>query len=237
MLVHRREEVNKAQATIASLEATVKAARDSLADTYLRAPIDGVVSKRYVENFQEVRPKETILSIDDVSRVEIVVDIPELIMARVRDNRAKEIYAEFAAAPGERYPLEIKEYATRADPATQTYQVVLEMPQPKDLNVLPGMTATVSGSDPVEEASATTFVVPAFAVFADDGGQSMVWKLNEDDMTVQSRVVKTGRLTGTESIEILDGLTSGDIIAITGVARLQEGLKVRDLAKMEGYGQ
>ncbi len=237
MLVRRREAVDKALADIASLEATVKAARDSLADTYLRAPFDGVVSKRYVENFQEVRPKETILSIDDVSRVEIVVDVPELIMAQVRDNRTGENHAEFAAAPGKRYPLKVKEYATRADPATQTYQLVLEMPQPEDLNVLPGMTATVRGSDPVEAASTTTFVVPAFAVFADDGGQSKVWMLNETDMTVQRREVKTGRLTGTESIEIIDGLTSGDIIAITGVARLQEGMKVRDLAKMEGYDQ
>jgi RND family efflux transporter MFP subunit len=237
MLVRRREAVDKALADIASLEATVKAARDSLADTYLRAPFNGVVSKRYVENYQEVRPKETILSIDDVSRVEIVVDVPELIIARVRDGRAKEIHAEFAAAPGKRYAMEVKEYATRADPATQTFQVVLEMPQPEDLVVLPGMTATVSSSGPIEEAATTPFVVPAFAVFADDGGISRVWVLNEKEMTVQSREVKTGRLTGTESIEILDGLTSGEIIAITGVARLQEGMKVRNLAKLEGYEQ
>lgn len=237
MLVRRREAVEQARADIESLEATVKAARDSLADTSLRAPFDGVVSRRYVENFQEVRPKETILSIDDVSMVEIVVDVPELIVAQVRDNRSREIHAEFAAAPGKRYALEIKEYATRADPGTQTFQVVLEMPQPEDLNVLPGMTATVSGSRSVETAAATPFVVPAFAVFAGDGGQSRVWTLNAKEMTVQSRKVKTGRLTGTESIEILNGLTSGEIIAITGVARLQEGMKVRDLAKMEGYGK
>ncbi len=99
------------------------------------------------------------------------------------------------------------------------------------------MTATVSGSGPIEEAATTPFVIPAFAVFADDGGISRVWVLNEKEMTVQSREVKTGRLTGTESIEILDGLTSGEIIAITGVARLQEGMKVRDLAKLEGYEQ
>ena len=237
MLVKRREAMDKAQADIASLEATVKAARDNLADPSLRAPFDGVVSKRYVENFQEVRPKETILSIDDVTRVEIVVDVPELIIARVRDNRPKNIFAEFAAAPGKRYAMEVKEFATRADPATQTFQVVLVMPQPEDLVVLPGMTASVSGSGPIEEASTTPFVVPAFAVFADDGGTSRVWVLNEEEMTVQGREVRTGQLTGTESIEILDGLTSGEIIAITGVARLQEGMKVRDLAKMEGYGQ
>lgn len=237
MLVRRREGMAQARADIDSLEATVKAARDSLADTYLRAPFDGVVSKRYVENFQEVRPKETILSIDDVSMVEIVVDVPELLMARVRDDRTGKIHAEFAGAPGKRYAMEIKEYTTRADPATQTFQVVLEMPQPEDLNVLPGMTATVSGSRPSETAATSPFVIPAFAVFADDGGQSRVWTLNAKEMTVKSRKVQTGRLTGTESIEILDGLTSGEIIAITGVARLQEGMQVRDLAKMEGYGK
>jgi RND family efflux transporter MFP subunit len=235
--VRRRETVEKARADVASAEASVKSASDRLADTYLRSPFDGVVSRRYVENFQEVRPKETILSIDDVSRIEIVVDIPELIMARVRANRARDIHAEFAAMPGKRYPLTVKEYATRADPATNTYQFVLEMPQPEDLNVLPGMTAIVSGSDPMAHASATPFVVPAFAVFADDGGQSRVWVVDEEKMTVASREVSTGSVTGTESIEIIDGLASGEIIAITGVTRLREGMQVRDLAKMEGYGK
>ena len=54
-------------------------------------------------------------------------------------------------------------------------------------------------------------------------------------MKVQRRPVKTGDLTGTDSIEIIDGLKSGETIAISGVSRLREGMQVSDLSKMEGY--
>jgi hypothetical protein len=47
--------------------------------------------------------------------------------------------------------------------------------------------------------------------------------------------VTTGDLTGTDSIQILEGLESGEKIAITGVAQLREGMQVRDLSELEGY--
>ena len=77
--------------------------------------------------------------------------------------------------------------------------------------------------------------LPAYAVFADDTGASHVWVLEPEAMTVHRRAVKTGQLTGTESIEVVDGLSAGEVIAVTGVARLREGMKVRDLATVEGF--
>jgi hypothetical protein len=56
-------------------------------------------------------------------------------------------------------------------------------------------------------------------------------------MKVHGRKVITGALTGTDSIEIIEGLTSGDTIAITGVNLLREDMQVRDLGKMEGRGK
>jgi len=53
--------------------------------------------------------------------------------------------------------------------------------------------------------------------------------VDRDTMTVHRRKVTTGELTGTDSIQILDGLQSGEMIAISGVSRLREGMKVRHL--------
>ena len=240
MQVSRQRDVDTAEAEVRSLEAAVEAARDQLSDTELRAPFDGVVSRRLVEAFQEVQAKEAILSLDDISRVEILVDIPEIDMARVeaeQGGRAHRLKAEFAAAPGRRFALTVKEYATRADPATQTYRVVLEMEQPEQLNVLPGMTATVTWSVRGERPRPDRFIVPTLAVFADESGQAQVWLVEATTMTVQKRQVETGELTGRDSIEVIEGLQSGDTVAVTGVSKLREGMKVRDLATLEGYGQ
>ena len=97
------------------------------------------------------------------------------------------------------------------------------------------MTATVHGSTSVEERGNDGFVIPAIAVFADEAGISHVWVVDKETMKVQKRKVKTGDLTGTAGIQILEGIGSGERIAITGVTQLREGMQVRDLGELEGY--
>ncbi|MFO7645133.1 MAG: efflux RND transporter periplasmic adaptor subunit, partial [Desulfosarcina sp.] len=237
MVVLRRQTLDQSKAEIDSAQAAVDTAQDQLGYTTLHAPFGGVVSKRYVDNYQEIRAKEPIISLDDVSSVEILVDVPELIVATFTESSETQVQAvaEFAAAPGKQYPLTIKERAKRADPKTQTYQVVLQMPKPDDINVLPGMTATVTGSTQTREESRGVFMVPAIAIVADVVGKPNVWIVDKETLKVQRRPVKTGDLTGTDSIEIIDGLKSGDTIAISGVSRLREGMQVSDLSKVEGY--
>jgi RND family efflux transporter MFP subunit len=233
----RPEDIQAKEAEIKSLKAQVDFAKLQLEYTTLKAPFSGVVSRRYVDNFQEVRAKQQIVSLDDISAVEILIDVPETLMASVREGGAGAVdaVAEFAAAPGKQYPMTIKEYATRADPKTQTYQVVLQMPQPDDINVLPGMTATVTGSPERREQTEEIFVVPAIAVVADEAGNSQIWIVDKETMKVSRRPVKTGDLTGTDSIEVVEGLKSDEAIAISGVSRLREGMQVSDLSQMEGY--
>nr|NIO08507.1 efflux RND transporter periplasmic adaptor subunit [Deltaproteobacteria bacterium] len=231
MIDRRREAANKAQADIKSVKAAVDAAKDQLSYTYLRAPFSGVIAKRYVDNFQEVRAKQPIVSLQDVSEIEILIDVPELVMARATRGDAKAV-AEFEAVPGQEYELTLKEYSTEADPRTQTYRLVLTMPAPEGVNILPGMTANVHGSKPPGDAG-DRFVIPAIAVFGDESGNSNVWVVDQESMTVRRRKVTTGDLTGTDSIQIVDGLQSDEMIAVSGISQLREGMKIRPVEKIE----
>jgi multidrug efflux system membrane fusion protein len=227
----RAEDVAAKRAEIKSLAADVDAAKLQLSYTYLRAPYSGVISKRYVDNFQEIRAKDPIVSLDDISHVEILVDVPEAIIAKVRGAGKVNAVAEFSSAPGNQYPLTLKEYSTRADPKTQTYRVVLQMPQPADLNVLPGMTVNVISTSSPGEGGSGQIVIPADAVFADEAGTPHVWVVDKKTMKVQRRKVTTGNLRGTESIQVTDGLQAGETIAVAGVNQLREGMEVRPLDK------
>ena len=231
----RKEDIDAQKARTRGLEADLKGARDALEDTYLRAPFDGLVAKRYVDNYTEVRAKDPIVSFQDVSRVEVLVDVPEMTMAMIGQGGKMTATAEFASAPGRRFELVLKEYATTADSRTQTYQIVLEMPQPKGVDILPGMTATVAGW--ADAGGSVAVIVPAVAVFASETGVSQVWVIDGESMTVSVRRVTTGELTGSDEIEIVDGVETGETVAVTGVTRLREGDRVRDLAEMEGYGK
>jgi RND family efflux transporter MFP subunit len=217
----------KADSDIA--KARLKEAEDALDDTYLRASFSGVVAKRYVENFEDVKAKEPIVSLQDISQVEVLIDLPESIFARVKGAAKPEVYATFATAPGKRYPLTVKEFSTQADPRTQAYQVTLLMPQPREINVLPGMTANVIGVTPLGESTGDRILIPAIAVVSDESGQAHVWVYDSETTTVSQQKVTVGGLTGTKDIEIVDGLNPGDTIAVTGVGQLREGMKVRPL--------
>ena len=222
----------KSQADIAL--ARLQDAENRLSDTYLRAPFDGIIAQRYVENFEDVQAKEPIVSIQDISEVEVLVDVPESIMTSLKEGRKSSAVAEFSVAPGKQYPLTLREFTTQADPRTQTYQVTLLMKQPEDITVLPGMTANVVGTTKVAE-EVTAIIIPAMAVFADETGNSIVWVVNRDSMTVHKRQVIPGPLTGSSDIVIESGLEPGETIALTGVTQLRENMKIRDLAKQKGF--
>jgi RND family efflux transporter MFP subunit len=224
----------KSQADIAL--ARLQDAQNRLSDTYLRAPFEGVVALRYVENYEDVMAKEPIVSFQDISEVEVLVDVPENIMSSLKEGRKSSAVAEFTVAPGKQYPLVLKEFSTQADPRTQTYQVTLLMTQPEDIVVLPGMTANVVGTTrAVEEI--TSIIIPAMAVFADETGNSNVWIVNRDSMTVHKRQITQGALSGTSNIVIATGLEPGESIAVTGVTQLRENMKIRDLAKQKGFNR
>ena len=212
-------------------------AKKALDDTSLMAPFGGVVAQRFVENYTEVRAKQKIVSLQDTSLLELVVYVPEHIVAIMREGgpRDMKIFATFKAIPGEQYPLKIKEFSTQADAKTQTFEYVLTMPRPEGRNILPGMTAKVHAirTDIDESQLAASYTIPAIAVFADEKGQPHVWVISSTDNTAHARQVTTGKLSGSDQIEILEGLTTGDIIAIAGVSQLREGMQVRPIERVD----
>jgi multidrug efflux system membrane fusion protein len=222
-------QLDQARAARDMAAASVENAEANLADTSLRAPFGGLVGATFVENFQDVRPRERVLSLVDVSRLKIEVDIPELIMARAREGMEVGLVARFEAAPEREFELTVEEVATQADPATQTYRATLGMETPKDLTVLPGMTATVVLTVAVSGEGEAASVIPAAAIFADENKGTFLWVVDRESMTVSRRAVTTGQLTGSDRISIVDGLEPGEMIAVSAVSRLEDGMEIRSL--------
>ena len=225
----KREGVNAMEGRIRSLRAEVDAARLQLNYTSLKAPFAGLIAQRYVDNFQDVKPKQPILALEDISHVELLINVPENVIAATKNAKGEDIkaIAQFPTVPGKQFPLQLKEYATRADPATLTYQVVLQMPQPEELNVFPGMTASVTLSIGSSTTPDKQVMVPAIAVVAKPDGSSYVWIVDTKEMAVHKQDVQVGEISGLKDIQILEGLNGGETIVVAGVLKLQEGMKVR----------
>jgi RND family efflux transporter MFP subunit len=214
-------------------ESDLERAQKALEDTELSAPFDGVVMKRLVDNYTNVQAKQPVLRFQDISWVEIIVDVPERIVAVAGQDSRNGIIAELDALPGREFAAELKEFSPEADPQTQTFKGTLLMPAPKDANVLPGMAATIRFKDPLVEAAENKgVVVPTEAVVASEKGKAYVWVIDEKTMTAHRRDVKAGRLTG-DNVLINEGLNPGDRVVVAGAHNVREGMKVRLLQHMK----
>jgi membrane fusion protein, multidrug efflux system len=156
-------------------------------------------------------------------------------MADLRAADILRLEAEFSAAPGLTFPVHIKSIGQRADPVTQTFAVSVAMKVPEGINLLPGMSSTVSLSYRRASILGGRILVPVSAIFKSPSGEQVAWVLGSDQ-TVVRRPVTLGEASGNQ-IEVASGLASGDRIAVAGVAFLREGMKVRDLGDGLGGGQ
>jgi RND family efflux transporter MFP subunit len=164
----------------------------------------------------------------------MVVDIPESLISVV--PYATDIEVTFDAFPERKLPGRIKEIGKEASLTTRTYPVTLEMDQPADIKILPGMAGTARGK-PSQQAPDNVLkpqgiLVPAQAIFSvAEDGKSYVWVINESGL-VKRQEVQLGRVTNA-GVDVLSGLTAGDWIATAGVHFLREGQTVKILTGKE----
>jgi RND family efflux transporter MFP subunit len=200
-------------------------------ETELRAPFSGLVARKLVDDFENVQAKQPILLLQDAGGVEIKVDLPEADLLRIqRTAETKALVSELtpmvslASAPGSSYPAKLKELATSADPTTRTFQATFSFKRPETAVILPGMTARITIMPPMVGVGGVR--IPSSAAVADDTGKAYVWKVNESSMTVSKAMVTLGELTGAD-VGVESGLSSGDVIAVSGVHHLRDGMEIK----------
>jgi RND family efflux transporter MFP subunit len=229
---------DKLESSFKTSKANLEQAKLDLSYTSLSAPFDGQVAKRYVQNNEEVRQKQAVFAVQNTEQLDIKFDVPERLLLRLQDvnekteaapeDRPVTAYARFST-DGKSYPLVYKEIATRADQQTRTFEATFSLDTPEGITVLPGMTAEVDIDLGVLFGTRDFEIyVPNTAVFADPTGASrkLVWVVDLDQMTVQSRAVKTAELLA-DRIKIVSGLNAGESVVSAGVHQLEEGQKVR----------
>jgi len=230
------QELNVRQRQYEVDQANLVSAQKALDDTVLRAPFTGRIGRTFVDNFTNVQAKQEILLLQDLSEIEVVVNIPEqdwlrakpgLTLAQKTTRISPEV--SMSSLPGRTFAAVITEVAASADPVTRTFAARARFDPPTDVVILPGMSATVTvtASEDIEDLPAR-LLVPASAVVGGNDGGSYVWKVAGDPLTATMSPVTVGQMSGSE-LEILDGLESGDRIAVSGVQHLTEGMLVREL--------
>ena len=218
-----RLEVTRAE--VVTAERALESAQLAFKDTTLRAPSDGQIAVVQVENHQTVTAGQSVVRMQSSGGWEIVIDVPELVLGELTHMRDKMLDVSFETLQDKTVKAQLKEYETDIDKVTNTYAVTLSIVgESDDIELIPGMSAKVTWSTGRNKKA---HIIPIAALGSDSQGQPIVFKINKE-FKLEVLSVKLGRLLP-KGVEILDGISSGDLIVAAGVRAAAEGMKVRKI--------
>ncbi|WP_428795964.1 efflux RND transporter periplasmic adaptor subunit [Vibrio kasasachensis] len=201
--------------------------------TEIKAPFDGIIGRRFVDNYVQIQANTPVFTLHDLDDLEVVIYIPDSVMlSSVNGTKAK---AEINAIPNHLFDLTLRTYATQADPISQTYAVVLGFDDLQGYRVLPGMAVKVLPADSDDQQTSTTITLPIIAVVPDNQGKQYVWVVGADNK-VSKRYVDVGALSR-DRVVIKDHLKVGEQVVIAGMSSLQEGMQIRPMSNGNSEAQ
>lgn len=227
----RAEDVAAAEAALRVIESQLQAAQDNLDDATLRAPFDGFIARRDVENFTNIQAGQDIVLIQKLSTVHLAFDVPgpDVTTFAVSDDNQLEVV--FNALPNERFTAEMVEFSIEADTATQTYRGRVAVQLPELTPIFPGMVASVFASTQLNGPQSLSIPLSAVAALAD--GSPAAWIVDPSDNSVRRVSVTLGDVSG-PNVEVREGLSAGDSVVSAGVTRLEEGMTIRPITRVGG---
>lgn len=183
----------------------VEASRTPRRSIGVYAPVSGVVQELGMREGAQVMPGQTLLQVAGLTRVWVIVDLPERDLTRVRNGQTANIH--IAALPDSTLKGKVEYVYPKLDATARTGQVRIQLNNAKG-TLRPGMYAQVELA--MEKREALT--VPSEAVIA-TGTRSVV--LVRENGAFRPVDVKTGPESGGRT-EILQGLNAGEEVVLSG---------------------
>lgn len=207
-----KQDYEIAEANYVKAKSAFETSQNTLTDTKLKAPFDGFVEEKYVENYQKVQPGESIIKLVNPDKLEVSFILPE---TNVRLTREKmRVAVEFDTYKGKWFTARVKEFVD-ASPDGSGIPVrlaIVDSAFNRDkYNIYPGFSCKVILS--IDNVSGEGYSVPLSAVFEDLAtGETSVWLYNSTTGTVKRQKVETEQLFGTDRVQINAGLKADDEI-------------------------
>lgn len=226
-----RSELAKKKTDFEVTKSQLVSAQKALDDTTLRAPFTGNIANVLIEPQETVQAGATVVTILSLAKLEAKINIPSNIVLRAPKNPSQEprAYIVLDAEPNLKIDATFKELNLEADLNSQTYQVVFGFDAINNLNILPGMSATLWLEPPTNAKPSSAIEVPLTAI-GSNGDATYVWVVDEKTMQVSKRDVVLKPGVG-ESLEVISGLTTNETIVAAGISALANGNTVRAWVK------
>lgn len=223
-----RQSAEELDHQIKQAQQQLSAARGQLQALRVRAPFDGLIARRAALPGQQVAPGAELFYLVDPAELEIVLQVPELSLAQLREGTTATVTAD-ALGPQRRFPARVRLINPVVNPRTGTVKVTLTLLQtrldgPDAPTLRPGMLAQ---AQLLIGTHNDALLAPRRALLRDDEQPRLfIVEDTPDGPTARRREVQTGLSEG-ELIEILSGLQDGDRVIVLGQAGLKDGARVQ----------
>jgi multidrug efflux pump subunit AcrA (membrane-fusion protein) len=186
------------------------------------APISGSVISIPPKNGQKVTPDTVLLTIGDLSDLEIKTYITEKYFSMLKKGQKAKV--RVASQPDEVFSATVQSISPVVDEASRTVETILKLDEP-DSRITAGMFSKIKLYLTEYENSLS---VKEDAVSERDG-KKVIFTVGQDGKA-QIHEIKEG-ITVDGRIQILSGVNDGDLVITDGVSSVQDGMEVRIISE------
>jgi len=205
-----------AEADVASAEAAVANAGDSLSNTTIASPLNGVVADRNVTPGQVVSPGVPLMTVKDLSSVYVLVNIEQKDLAVIKPGLRANVTVD---TYGDRKFTGVVEIINPvAEESARVFKTKIRVDNPGRL-LKPGMFAKVE----IKTGEAEEVLAVPMNALVDKQGMYFVFVAEGD--TARRRQVEIGRVID-QRVEIKSGLDPGQRVVVTNVNKLKDQDKI-----------
>jgi membrane fusion protein, multidrug efflux system len=214
-----QDDYDAARNELAVQDAELDLIQAQIAKTEVRAPFDGVVGLRYVSEGAFVNAATKVATLQQISRLKVDFSVPERYAARLSVGQPVEfrVAGSDGTHAGHVYAID-----PRIDTTTRTV-LVRAVCDNTTGRLLPGSFASVRLTAGVIPDAV---LVPAQSVLPGVSGKSVYVVENGHAVL---RTVETATRTA-DDVHIVAGLAPGDVIVVSGLQQLRDGLPVQSAA-------
>jgi len=208
-------------ADIDASNAAAKLAERQLRDASIRAPFDGYVQQRIISLGELVKAQMPVMRIVRVDPLKVTAEIPEGLAPWIQSGQTVDLQVD--AYPDRMFTGRVSRISPTVNQPTRAFPFEALVPNPQGL-LKPGTFVRVKlTTNHVEQLLTLPYAALQYRY-----GVNRAYVVTGD--SIVGREVKVGDRLG-DRIEILGGVSAGDVVAMTDVDNLADGMKVAPKGK------
>ena len=216
----------QAKATYEGQENAVNQMKSQLAKTSVRAPFSGIIDDIITEQGTVVGAGVSqLLRIVNLDNMYIEAEVPEVYLSRIVPGKTVEVYFPVL---GETLNTKVDQVSNFINPSNRTFKITILIKNKEKL-IKPNLTAKIKINDYTNEQAV---LIPQSIISENSLGEQYIFiaqNINKDnEATAKKMIVKTGKTQG-DSVEVLEGVVSNDIIINEGARNVKDGQNVKIL--------